>query len=332
MSLIRAAVLTNLEEVSRFVGVDPAPLLQNEGIDLALLVDPDQLIPLDRVNRVIKGVARESACEHFGILLAESRSLGSVGPISLLLAHEPSVGDILDAVVRYQQILGDAVLFRSEAADDAQLIGIQLSGSGDHRQLTEFTVALFCRCISTILDRPWMPESIHFPHSAPKDMRVHARVFTCPIDFDSDFVGIVCPQSALQQRNPAGDTELVAHAEHFLALVAPPRSDSAGERVRRALRLLLPEQRGTIEDVARHMGTGARTLQRQLNREGQAFAALLNQIRREHALRHLSQAHPLSMVAQMVGYRGVSSFTRWFNAEFGMPPAAWRRQRSDDEA
>jgi AraC-like DNA-binding protein len=234
-------------------------------------------------------------------------------------------------VVRYQQILGDAVLLRSEVVDDAQLMSIQLSGSGDQRQLTEFTVALFCRCISAILDRPWVPESVHFPHPPPKDMRVHARVFPCSIDFDSDFVGIVCAQSALQQRNPAGDKELVAHAEHFLALVAPPRTDSVSERVRRALRLLLPDQRGTIEDVARHMGTGARTLQRQLGREQKTFAALLNEVRREHALRHLSQAHPLSMVAQMVGYRGVSSFTRWFNAEFGMPPAAGRGRPLEDE-
>lgn len=328
MAQIRATILTNLEEVAAFVGVDPTPLLRAEGLDLAAVADPDQMLPLDSVNRVFEGVARQSGCEHFGLLLAESRSLGSVGPISLLLAHEPCVGDIIEAMVRHQQILGDGVLIRSETIDGAQLTRIELSGASERRQLSEFTIALFCRCISAILGRPWMPESIHFSHSAPKDMRTHRRLFSCPIDFDSDFVGFVCPQSALRQRNPSGDEELVAHAEHFLALVSPPRPDSVGERVRRSLRLLLPERRGTIEEVARHMGTGARTLQRRLQREEQTFAALLNDIRREHSLRHLSEAHPLSLVAQMVGYRGASSFTRWFSAEFGMPPAAWRKRRA----
>ena len=31
------------------------------------------------------------------------------------------------------------------------------------------------------------------------------------------------------------------------------------------------------------------------------------------------------MVAQLTGYSALSSFTRWFVAEFGIPPGKWRR-------
>ncbi len=95
--------------------------------------------------------------------------------------------------------------------------------------------------------------------------------------------------------------------------------------------LLLPDQRGTIEDVARHGHRRADAATRSSGRERSRFAALLNEVRREHSLRHLSQAHPLSLVAQMARLPGCSSFTRWFNAEFGMPPRRWRR-RSRTEA
>lgn len=34
--------------------------------------------------------------------------------------------------------------------------------------------------------------------------------------------------------------------------------------------------------------------------------------------------YSLGHIADMLGYSMPSSFTRWFNAQFGMPPATWR--------
>ena len=71
----------------------------------------------------------------------------------------------------------------------------------------------------------------------------------------------------------------------------------------------------------------ARTLQRSLGNEGRTFAMLLNDVRRELALRYLSSStHSITSVAQMTGYATPSSFTRWFTAEFDMAPAAWRAE------
>ena len=48
---------------------------------------------------------------------------------------------------------------------------------------------------------------------------------------------------------------------------------------------------------------------------------------RELALRYLSSStHSVAAVAQMTGYASPSSFTRWFAAEFGTAPAAWRAE------
>ena len=75
------------------------------------------------------------------------------------------------------------------------------------------------------------------------------------------------------------------------------------------------------------MGLRARTLQRLLEREGRTFATLLNEVRRELALRYLaSSTHNVTAIAQMTGYATPSSFTRWFAAEFGTAPAAWRAE------
>ena len=67
------------------------------------------------------------------------------------------------------------------------------------------------------------------------------------------------------------------------------------------------------------------TLQRLLEREGCTFGEILNDIRRELAQRYLAEpSHPIATVAELVGYRTPSSFTRWFTAEFGQSPTTWR--------
>jgi AraC-like DNA-binding protein len=68
-----------------------------------------------------------------------------------------------------------------------------------------------------------------------------------------------------------------------------------------------------------------RTLQRQLDAENASFSDLLNGVRRDLAVRYLSnKGYSLLQVAEILGYSQLSSFTRWFSLEFGVSPSRWR--------
>ena len=60
--------------------------------------------------------------------------------------------------------------------------------------------------------------------------------------------------------------------------------------------------------------------------------ALLSLPARQRAvlvMRYLENpGYSLGRIADMLGYSMPSSFTRWFIAQFGMPPASWRAQRA----
>jgi AraC-like DNA-binding protein len=324
MSHSRAAVLRDFECVARFVGIDPVPLLRSSGLDASILEDPDCMVPTSAVVMVLEEAARQSGCEQFGLLMAESRSLGSLGPISLALAHEPRVGDLIEAIVRYQRLFGDALEIEAATIGDAKFVRMDLVEANLSRQGTELAVALFCRCIAIILNRSWSPEGIHFVHSAPADMRIHRRAFSCPVVFDSDYNAIVFSRDALQESNPSGDAELAFHAERFLGLIMPAAIRSAADRVRRSLRLLLPEFRGTLDEVAREARVTPRTLQRRLRREGHNFAELLDEVRRELAQQYLTGANSVTQIGLMIGFQSQASFARWFKARFGIAPLDWR--------
>jgi AraC-like DNA-binding protein len=328
MTEVRAAALTNYDHVARFLGLDPDALLREFGIDPVVLHDPEQPIPVATVARLLEESAARACCEQFGLLMAESRSLASIGPAALLLAHEPTAGDAIDALIRHQRMFGLALDLRKEDAGDVILVRAELHGTPVMRQGSELLVGLIYRCIDAVVGGRWKPEMVHFTHSAPADNRVHQRVFRCPIEFDSSFNGFTCDRAALSAENPVGDAELAHHAERFLQLLIPTAgTPSARERVLRALRLHLPEGRGSLEQVAHNLCMTPRTLQRLLEREKCGFADLLNEVRRELAQRYLSElSRPISTISQQVGFQTPTSFTRWFAAEFGTSPAAWRAQ------
>jgi AraC-like DNA-binding protein len=328
---VRAAALTNYFEVARFVGLDPYEMLRRQGISPQSVTDPDQPIATGPVSRLLEDSARMSGCMSFGLLMAETRSAFSVGPVSLLLQHERSARAIIEALVRYQAMLGEAFAFSLEESGDVVIFRTDIVGGLAGPQAIELMMAITYKLISAFASGSWCPEVAHFVHDPPADLSVHRRIFDCPLVFASDFNGFVCSAWSMDSPNPAAQPIMAEHARRYLDMLAPaPEDGSVVTRARRSLQLLLPAGRASLEQVGANLGLHPRALQRLLEKEGQTYASLLNEVRRELALRYLSSSRrSVTSVAEMIGYATPSAFARWFSAEFGMSPAAWRSATSE---
>lgn len=326
MPQVRAAALTNYVEVARSVGLDPYRMLRRAGIDPGSLTDPEQRIAVAPVIQLLEASARESGCISFGLLMAESRTVASVGAVALLLKHERTAREVFDAIIEYQGLMGKALVLSIEQAGDTVIIRTDLVAGLVGRQAIELMMGIICRVVGAIASGRWRPECAHFLHDPPDELAVHQRIFQCPLDFRADFNGFTCSAESLDAPNPAAQSILAQHARRYLDMLAPETDDgSIVTRARRSLDLLLPAGRASLDQVAENLGLHPRALQRLLEKEGRTFAALLDEVRRELALRYLSDtARSVTSVAQMLGYASPSSFTRWFCAEFGVSPAAWR--------
>ena len=328
MPQVRAASLTNYAGVARFVGLDPTKMLRRAGIDPEALADPDRMIPRRATAELLEASARESGCESFGLLMAECRTLPAFGALSLLLIHQKTARGVVEALVDYQGLLSGAHAVALEEEGGTAIIRTEFAGRVGSRQAIDLLMGIVCRTVSEVVSGRWHPESAHFVRPAPADLSVHHRIFQCDLVFGAAFNGLVCASASLDAPNPAADSVLARHARRYLDMLLPePADGSIGERARRAAYLLLPAGRATLEQVADNLGLHPRALQRQLEAEGQTFASMLAAVRRELALRYLSSsAHSITEIAHMTGYASPSSFTRWFAAEFGMSPAAWRAE------
>jgi AraC-like DNA-binding protein len=71
-----------------------------------------------------------------------------------------------------------------------------------------------------------------------------------------------------------------------------------------------------------------RSLQRRLDAEGTSFAQLVDEVRRDLALRYVADARiALGEVAYLLGFAEPSPFYRAFKRWTGMTPSAARRAR-----
>ena len=326
---VRAAALTNYVEVARFVGLDPYEMLRRQGIHPQSLSDPEQPVATAPVSRLLEESAEESGCAAFGLLMAESRTPFSVGAVGLLLQHERSARTIMEALVEYQSMIGQSFAFSLEESDGVAIFRTDLAGGDAGRQAIEQLMAVTYKLIGAFVSGGWRPESAHFVHDAPPDLAVHRRVFDCPLRFGSDFNGFLCSSACLDTPNPDAQPVMAEHARRYLDMLAPgPEDERIATRARRSLHLLLPEGRASLEQVGNNLGVHPRALQRLLEREGETYAGLLNTVRRELAVRYLaSPGRSITSIAAMTGYATPSAFTRWFSAEFGVSPAAWRAAR-----
>jgi len=329
--LIRAAALTNYFEVAGHLGLNPQPLLREVGLSRALLADPEQRIPLESVVHLLEASAEASSCSTFGLRMAESRHLSNFGVISLLLSHQPTLRDALLASMQYRHLLNESLALHVEEAGKLVIIREELVGDVplQSHQSIELALGVLYRMGNALLGPQWHPKSVSFSHSSPSDTKVHRRVFNCTLNFDGEFNGIVCSAADLDRPNTNADPAMARYAKQFVESLPWASEFSVVHEVRKAIYLMLPMGRASIEQVAEAQGLTVRTLQRQLEASGTVFSDLVNEVRRELVVRYMQNpGYSMTTISELLGYSIPSSFTRWFNAQFGVSPQEWRTRRN----
>jgi AraC-like DNA-binding protein len=327
---MRGASISGYADVARRLGLDPRAMLRRFHIDPRALDEPELRIPGDRVIALLETSAGETGTEAFGLMIAETRQISDYGPISLLLAHQPSLRDALETMIRYQRMLNQALFLHLEDAGGVVCVKQEVAGVGEGvmRQAHELAVGTIYRTFRWPRASRWRALSVHFTHAPPRDMTVHRRVFDAPIEFNSGFNGFAVSQADMDALNPLADAALARHAEQFIRSLPHAEDVHIATEVERAIQVLLPFNGASITAVSARLGVNRRTLQRRLADEGADFTAILNRIRRQHAMRYLSGSRAsIAEIAGLVGYSQETSFARWFAGEFGVSPSAWRSPR-----
>lgn len=331
--LAHTAMLKNYLNVSQQLDLNPYHLLSNVGLYPTQLNDPKLRISVDKAIQLLEQSAQESGCETFGLHMAEQRQIADFGELSLLLNYQLTLRDALQTIVRYRNLINNALEIYIEEVGHTVIIHIEVISATQQysRQAIELALGITHRFCAALLSQKWRPFSIHFTHDAPQNLTIHHRIFGCLLEFGSEFNGIVCTSSELDKANPQANMAMADHARRYLDIdiLQYENESSIVFEVRKSIYVLLPMGRATIEQVAQTHGVNVRTLQRKLETAETSFSILINDVRRTLVVRYLNNLnYSLAQVSDILGYSVPSSFTRWFISQFGVSPTTWRNQQN----
>lgn len=328
-ALLRAVALKHYVAVADRCGLNGLQMLRQHKITPAMIANPEQMLPYANVLQLLEDSATASGQESFGLLMAEFRTMADWGEVSLLMNHQPTLREALHVAIDFGNLINRYFALRIEDRGRRTFLREETLAESDlpKRQVVELSTALIHQTCTAILGQQWRPKMVCFTHSRPVSLAVHERLFRSAFEFDSSANGIWCDTTDLDVPNPKADPAMAAIARRFMGTRDTHASDDLLFNLRKATYLLLPLGKAKIKQIAPGLGMSVRSLQRQLDERGVSYSSVLNDVRKDLVLGHLqSRKNSIETIATLLGYTNATSFTRWFNAEYGRPPLQWRKR------
>jgi AraC-like DNA-binding protein len=171
------------------------------------------------------------------------------------------------------------------------------------------------------------PRAVWFTHEPLAPAPLYRRFFGVPVQFGKPFNALFFSGRDLAMPIMNRSPRLYDIATSFIDSRYPSCSKALDMQVRAVAARLLALGRCNHNEVASTLGMHARTLQRRLRMEGKCFEKIKDELRRDAALRYLSEESiPLSRVATMLGYSEPSVLTRSCYRWFARSPKVARRE------
>jgi AraC-like DNA-binding protein len=307
--------------------------LRDQNTATELLADGDARVPAAWVLRLWQELPVWCGDEWgFGLRLANQIAASGLTSAWWIVQSSANWREGLQTAVRYQRLLHDQN--RSRVVFDARGARyVHRIGDGAFRApnvALEFGMALMVHLAQQSTGVHVRPARVRFRHAAPPDIRLHEAIFGTEIEFRAQEDELYFEQATLELPHATANSALreilESHAQSLLR--ALPEGPDTAARVRLILSRVIRGGQTELRDVAAGMGLSDRTLQRRLQAEGTSFGALLDQVRKELALRYLSDPQ-LSMTdaALLLGFSDDRAFHRAFLRWTGMTPGAYRRAR-----
>ena len=320
-------------QVAAARGVDPQRLMAESGFAPCWFADAEARMPLAVEEKLWDRAAESTADPLFGLHAAAAIRPGAFDVLDYAVRTAPDLRAALQRLARYNRLVHDLASFEVLPAGDAVRIEHRFDGPDARpcRQAAEFTLASLVVVASQIGGRPVQPLAVEFAHAQPGPAEDYAVVFGVLPRFDAPVSCLVLATDVLDRPVPAADPGLsrivTAHAEQLLAAHHPAPS-AVAVQVRRQLTEGMADGPMTLPQVARRLHVSERSLQRRLDAEGTSFAQLLDEVRRDLALRYVADERlALGEVAYLLGFAEPSPFHRAFKRWTGMTPRTFRDSR-----
>lgn len=316
-ALVRSVILDGASQLIRSLGRRPAAIARKAGLPAKALEDPDLAVSGRAVMRFFDLAAVTCDTRTFGLQMSLGKRLAPViGPLWLLLRNARSVRQLCEDLARHYDLYSSAALMNFDAIEGGGLLGWSAAtGQAQSEvQIAEYALGVLLNEVRSHAPQDWTPAVVWFRHAAPRDLRLHRRVFGSRLRFEADRNAIQIDDALLDRSMRGSTTRDRALLLNLLKLDEPvPATATIHWQVEGIVRGLLPFSACGIQDVSTAMGLPARTLQARLKVSGHSFRSIKESVRRDLAHKYLQHSGmSATQVAGLLGYEELASLSRSF--------------------
>jgi AraC-like DNA-binding protein len=234
--------------------------------------------------------------------------------------------------VRYWRLLGEAS--SAHLVESSAGLKIVLARQGldpvSSAVAVDFALSLLVDMCRMNAGSSLRPVSVSLRRIRPKDHQVYRRHFGCVVHFAADEDSFTLSRKDVDDRLPTSNRQLAVTLDRILA-ERLAHLDKKNVVARCQASLLDQLCSGDVSEygMAEQLHMSRRTLQRKLAEADLTFQKLVDDTRRDLAMRHLEDpTHSITDVTFLLGFSQQSAFTRAFKRWTGMSPSEYRAQRS----
>ncbi|MEJ8850564.1 AraC family transcriptional regulator [Variovorax rhizosphaerae] len=328
--LIRAAALAGYEQQASEAGLSADAQLRRVGLSLAVLHEPDRLIPYPDMIALLEQSAAASGQPDFGLRLSQRQGLEILGPVAVIAENAIDVAQAFALTGRYMFVHSPAKRMSVQPVPGGRWIDlcfdIELEPRPPCVQAIELALGVMVRCAHMLGQGEFTPHEILLPHPRANGSTQHEQMLGAPCRFNQPQAAVRLAARDMRRPLHGSNPMLREMAQRYIDTQFIEPSKPLSDRVRQIVQRLLGTEQASHHTVSQMLAMHPRTLQRRLLEEGTNFEKIKDEVRRNmvESLMRGPEPPSLTVLMAMLDYADASTLTRSCRRWFGVPPKALR--------
>ncbi|WDD90688.1 AraC family transcriptional regulator (plasmid) [Burkholderia sp. FERM BP-3421] len=308
--------------------IERAAVLEGTGLGADEVASPDLRVNRAQEQHCFRNLLRRSGVASIGLSIGNRLQVSTLGLAGYAMLISGSVMQALTCMSRFPLFMGLYFDVSVQARPDGVSVTIgRYSGDPDIEIFqTDMCLSSLRVIVSDLVGKPVWPAHLHLARRTPRNGAEYVDHFGCRVRFNA------CENSLVFTTVDGTETPRFANEVSFNALhsqcdaLERQWAASIGERFAGRAKELMGRDLArfkSMTSLASALHMTERTLRRRLDKDGVTFQSLLDEVRREEAIRLLrDRALTVAAIAERLGYSEPRSFRHAYRRWTGRTPRA----------
>ncbi|OZC35836.1 AraC family transcriptional regulator [Marinobacter vinifirmus] len=316
--------------------LDRARVEDIAGVRLEELDDPDLRIPAGIHYQLWELAEQLTADPGVGLHAGQVIDPERMGLVGHVFFNCDTLGEAVVQYVRLHRLINESVTLSFEQTPEQAILTWQPDNPAHYcRQDMDRTLAAALCRTRHFIHRGIEADWVEIAHPEPDYAAEYQKLFGGQVLFGCGITRMAFASKHLghriPHRNPYVYSAVLKQVNAVLARLQTRRSFS--RKVRRLISRQMATDRIDADTLARQCHMSRQTLYRRLKKEGLSFHDLVEQVRKDKALRYVADdQYALGEIAFLLGFSELSAFSRAFKRWTGTAPAQYRAKHQEASA